>query len=128
MKKITGTIALFIILFTTSCIKKDKENLVGGSWQRVNVNALGNFNLTFFENGDVTYEHIEAGVTSTGTWSAKATPLYHYLTIEGTTDAYPYFSINHRWNIIRLKPELLIISTDQSKENPGQFIFDFVRQ
>lgn len=124
MKKVIGVFTIILVLVTTSCISKDKKNIVGGTWQRVNTNG-NNLNLTFSEDGTVVYSHIDYGVTSTGKWSARATALYHFLTIEETEDVPTYISLNAEWNIIRLTPELLIISTD---DFGGQITLDFVRQ
>lgn len=124
MKKVIGVLTLMLVLVTTSCVSKDKKNIVGGTWQRVNTNG-NNFNLTFSEDGTVVYAHTDYGVSSVGKWSAKATALYHLLTIENTEDIPTYISLNAEWNIIRLTPELLIISTD---DFGGQITLDFVRQ
>ncbi len=124
MKKAVTLLVMTLILFSTGCISKDKKNIVGGTWQRVNVNGDNNLTLTFTDDGAVVFTHTDAGVTSTGAWKAKATALYHLLTIEDTEDA-AGISVNAEWNIIRLTSELMIISTD---DFGGQVTYDFVRQ
>ncbi len=124
MKKAVTLLLVTLIVLSTGCIAKDKKNIVGGTWQRLNVNGSSNLTLSFTDDGAVVFTHTGVGVTSTGTWKAKATALYHLLTIEDTEDV-AGISVNAQWNIIRLTPELMIISTD---DFGGQVTYDFVRQ
>ena len=107
---IAGLVALF-----NSCAK-EKNDLLQGSWERVNVENINDTNMYIweFDNGDITMSRApktnvgSATVTDKGIYILETNPLATKLQIIDTSSEL----YNDRWDVLKLTDEQMIIKLD----------------
>jgi len=116
MNKFTLLIVIAGLVALLNSCAKEKNDLLQGSWERVNVENINDTNMYIweFDNGDITMSRApktnvgSATVTDKGIYILETNPLATKLQIIDTSSEL----YNDRWDVLKLTDEQMIIKLD----------------
>jgi hypothetical protein len=115
MNKILFTLSFIVLLLAFSCTKEN-EDLLRGTWERVNVENIEDpylYEWVFDEGELIMYRRLKsdpavATITDRGFYVLETNPIRTTLQLVDTSNSV----WNEKWDVIRLNSEQLIIKLD----------------